>query len=67
MSITDFNINYLTPPLEKWNREEKICFLMGDFNINVMKMASENDNCQFYIQYCEFLSFFSTNTSTHKD
>ena len=39
---------YLTPLLEKLNREDKICFLMGDFNINLMKINSESDNSQFY-------------------
>ena len=34
MPITDFNSKYLTPLLEKLNREDKFCFLMGDFNIN---------------------------------
>lgn len=47
MIITDVNTKYLTPPLEKFNREDKICFLKEDFNINLMKMNSENNNSQF--------------------
>ena len=48
MPIADFNSKYLTPLLEKLNREDKFCFLMGDFNINLMKSNSESDNLQFY-------------------
>ena len=45
---------YLTPLLEKLNREDKICFLMGDFNINLMKINSESDNSQFYNTMCSY-------------
>ena len=48
MSIADFNLTYLTPLLEKLNKEDKLCFLMGDFNIDLMKMDSKFDNSQFY-------------------
>ena len=34
MSITDFNFTYLTPLLEKLNKEDKLYFLIGDFNID---------------------------------
>ena len=44
MPIVDFNSKYLTPLLEKLNREEKFCFLIGEFNINLMKINSESDN-----------------------
>ena len=46
-SIADFNLTYLTPLLEKLNKEEKLCFLMGDFNIDLMKMDSKLNNSQF--------------------
>ena len=52
MPIVDFNSKYLTPLLEKLNREDKFCFLMGDFNINLMKSNSESDNLQFYNSLC---------------
>ena len=52
MIITDVNTKYLTPPLEKFNREDKICFLKEDFNINLMKMNSENNNSQFCNTKC---------------
>ena len=38
MSIADFDLTYLTPLLEKLNREEKLYFLIGDFNIDLMKI-----------------------------
>lgn len=52
MIITDVNTKYLTPLLEKFNREDKICFLKEDFNINLMKMNSENNNSQFCNTKC---------------
>ena len=52
MPIADFSSKYLTPLLEKLNREDKFCFLMGDFNINLMKISSESDNYQFYNTLC---------------
>ena len=54
MPIADFNSKYLTPLLEKLNREDKFCFLMGDFNINLMKINSESDNSQFYNPICSY-------------
>ena len=47
MSTANFNLTYHTPLLEKSN-EDKLCFLMGDFNIDLMKMNSKFDNSQFY-------------------
>ena len=40
MSIANFNSAYLTPLLEKLNKEDKFCFLM--------KMDSKLCNFQFY-------------------
>ena len=54
MPMADLNSNYLTPLLEKLNREDKLCFLMGDFNINLMKINSESDNSQFYNTMCSY-------------
>ena len=54
MPTADFNSKYLTPLLEKLNREDKFCFLMGDFNINLMKINSESDNSQFYNPMCSY-------------
>ena len=57
MSIADFKLTYLTPLLEKLNKEDKLCFLMGDFNIDLMKIDSKFDNPQFYNTMCSY--FFS--------
>ena len=54
MPTADFNSKYLTPLLEKLNREDKFCFLMGDLNINLMKINSESDNLQFYNTMCSY-------------
>ena len=54
MSITDFNFNfdfiltYLTPLLERLNKEDKLSFLMGEFNIDLMKKGIKFNNSQFY-------------------
>ena len=56
MSIADFNLTYLTPLLEKLNKEDKLCFLMGDFNIDLMKMDSKFGNSQFYNTVCSYFS-----------
>ena len=45
---------YLTPFLEKLNREDKFCFLMYDFNINLMKINSESDSLQFCNTMCSY-------------
>ena len=37
MLITGFNSTYLTPLLEKLNKEDKMCFMMRDFSIGFMK------------------------------
>ena len=54
MLIADFYSKYFTPLLEKLNREDKFCFLIGGFNINLMKMNSESDNSQFYNTMCSY-------------
>ena len=57
MSIANFNLTYLTPLLETLNKEDKLCFLMGDFSIDLMKMDSKLDNSKFYNIMCSY--FFS--------
>ena len=54
MSIADFNSTHLIPLLEKLNKEDKLCFLMGDFNIDLMQMDSKLDNSQFYNTMCSY-------------
>ena len=47
-SITDFNENFLTPLLQKLSLEKISCCLMGDFNINLLKTASNTCVSVFY-------------------
>ena len=54
MLIADFNLTYLTPLLEKLNKEDKLCFLIGDFDIDLMKMDSKLDNSEFYNTMCSY-------------
>ena len=54
MSMADLNLTYLTPLLEKLNKEDKLCFLMDDFNIDLMEMDSKLENSQFYNTMCSY-------------
>ena len=54
MPIVDFNSKYLTPLLEKLNREDKFYFLMDDFNINLVKINSESHNSKIYNTMCSY-------------
>ena len=54
MLKADFKLTYLTPHLKKLNKEEKFCFLMGDFINHFMKMDSKFDNSQFYNTMCSY-------------
>ena len=54
MSIADFNLTFLTPLLEKLDKEDKLCFLMSDCNIDLMKMDNKFDNSQFYYTMCSY-------------
>jgi len=47
MSITEFNSFYLTPLLDKVGNENKKIFLLGDFNINLLKSNENNDISSF--------------------
>lgn len=57
---TDFNTNYSTTLLEKLNRKSKICFTIGDFNINLTKLDSELDNSQFFVLIFSHYLFFKS-------
>ena len=52
MPITEFIDNFLVTVLEKLSKENKTCILMGDFNINLLKHASNNVINQFYGLMC---------------
>ena len=43
INISQFNDRYIEPLLQKITMENKICVLMGDFNINLLKIDSQND------------------------
>ena len=48
MSTADLNLTHLTTLLEKLNKEDELFFLMGDLNIELVKMDSKCDKAQFY-------------------
>ena len=48
ISINDFNSNYIEPLLNKISSEGKLCSLMGDFNIDLLKSDIRNDFNDFY-------------------
>ena len=48
ISVHEFTIRQLDPVLEKINCENKHCVLMGDFNIDLLKLVSHNDSSAFY-------------------
>ncbi|KAJ8021380.1 hypothetical protein HOLleu_38558 [Holothuria leucospilota] len=56
-SISDFN-NCLSVLLETVNDENKRCFLMGDFNIDLLKVSAGND-------YEYFLNLMSLHSFNH--
>ena len=63
MSTADFNLTYLIPLLGKLNKEDKLYFPMGDFNIDLMKMSSKLENSQFYSTMCSY--FFAAYSLNH--
>ena len=48
MSINEFNDNFLLPLLDKISKSNKQCFLMGDFNIDLLKKDSKTSISNFY-------------------
>ena len=49
ISITDFSTLHIEPILSKISKENKQCILMGDFNINLLKVESNHSYGLFYI------------------
>ena len=47
-SLQKFNEEVFDPLLNKINREDKTCALMGDFNIDLLKVDSNTDTNIFY-------------------
>ena len=48
MDIGDYNSYSLQPVLEKMSSENKFIYLMGDFNINLLKIDEDNDVTIFF-------------------
>ena len=48
INIKQFNDEYIEPLLEKITSEKKICALVGDFNIDLLKSNTNNDINLFY-------------------
>ena len=43
MSVSEFNIDYLTPLLNKASSENKVLLLTGDFNVDLLKADINKD------------------------
>ena len=48
MDINEFNMNFFDPIMEKISSENKEVFLLGDFNIDLMKVEEENHINDFF-------------------
>ena len=48
MELQEFNDNYLNPLLDKITEENKKIFLMGDFNVDLMKTDTDFNTSQFF-------------------
>ena len=48
MDIEEFNKKYMEPVLLKLSSENKIAFLLGDFNIDLLKTETDDDISNFY-------------------
>ena len=46
MEVKDFNENYLNPPMDKLGDKNNV-FLLGDFNIDLMKNDSDTHTSTF--------------------
>ena len=48
MSLELFNKDFLDPMLEKIDKENKYCFLLDDFNIDLLKCETVCEYSDFY-------------------
>ena len=48
MDLNEFNENYLDPLMEKLSLENKKIFLMGDFNIDLLKVDLDCNTTTFF-------------------
>ena len=54
MSVDEFNNDYLTPLLDKASSENKLIFLTGDFNVDLLKADTNKD----FAEYLDILSSY---------
>ena len=48
MDLQEFNTKYLNPFLDKINKENKTIFLLGDFNVDLMKAETDANTANFF-------------------
>ena len=48
MDLNEFNVKYLNPLLDKINKGNKSIFLLGDFNIDLMKTNQDKNTSTFF-------------------
>ena len=48
LTVDQFNNDYIEPLLQKISAEDKICSIMGDFNIDLLKTNTLSDANQFF-------------------
>ena len=48
MKLNDFNENFLDPLMEELSTKDKSVYLMGDFNIDLMKIDIDNNTAIFF-------------------
>ena len=48
MEIEDFNEKYFERFLEKLSKENKISYLLGDFNVDLLKIETDENTQKFY-------------------
>ena len=47
MALNEFNYYYLNPLLEKLAKEQKTVFLLGDFNVDILKYEQHKATNEF--------------------
>ena len=48
MELNEFNKEYMNPLMEKNSNEDTIIYLMGDFNIDLMKIEEDNSKSNLF-------------------
>ena len=48
LTVDQFNNDYIEPLLQKISAENKICSIMGDFNVDLLKTNTLSDANQFF-------------------